>query len=156
MQETPETQVRSLGQRDPRKRKWQPTPVFLSEKSHGQRSLAGYSPWGCRESDMTGQLSTHDVIYHIYIYVERERERKSYHTLLAQRNKPEPPSRGSHTTPWNIKRGPLLLLHSCPQHRVPIQAARRPAPSPWDQCLRRKQRHPVAFSPQAKSRRGRD
>ena len=27
-------------------RKWQPTPVFLSRKSHGQRSLAGYSPWG--------------------------------------------------------------------------------------------------------------
>ena len=32
---------------------WQPTPVFLPGKSHGQRSLAGYSPWGCRESDIT-------------------------------------------------------------------------------------------------------
>ena len=30
----------------PWKRKWQPTPVFLSGKSHGQRSLAGYNPWG--------------------------------------------------------------------------------------------------------------
>ena len=30
-----------------------PTPIFLSGKSHGQRSLAGYSPWGCKESDMT-------------------------------------------------------------------------------------------------------
>jgi len=29
-------------------RKWQPTPVFLSGKSHGQRSLAGYSLWGCK------------------------------------------------------------------------------------------------------------
>ena len=29
-------------------RKWQPTPVFLPGKSHGQRSLASYSPWGCR------------------------------------------------------------------------------------------------------------
>ena len=28
------------------KRKWQPTPVFLSGKVHGQRSLAGCSPWG--------------------------------------------------------------------------------------------------------------
>ena len=28
------------------RRKWQPTPVFLPGKSHGQRSLAGYSPWG--------------------------------------------------------------------------------------------------------------
>ena len=29
-------------------RKWQPTPVFLAGNSHGQRSLVGYSPWGCR------------------------------------------------------------------------------------------------------------
>ena len=28
------------------RRKWQPTPVFLSGKSHGQKSLVGYSPWG--------------------------------------------------------------------------------------------------------------
>ena len=34
-------------------RKWQPTPVFLPGKSQGQRSLAGYSPWGCTESDTT-------------------------------------------------------------------------------------------------------
>ena len=31
----------------------QPTPVFLPGESHGQRSLAGYSPWGCKESDTT-------------------------------------------------------------------------------------------------------
>ena len=43
----------------PWRRKWQPTPVFLLGKSHGQRSLAGYSPWGHKESDMTEQLSTH-------------------------------------------------------------------------------------------------
>ena len=35
------------------RRKWQPTPVFLPGKSHGQRSLAGYSPWGRKESDTT-------------------------------------------------------------------------------------------------------
>ena len=34
------------------RRKWQPTPVFLPGKSHGQRSLVGYSPWGLKESDM--------------------------------------------------------------------------------------------------------
>ena len=34
-------------------RKWQTTPVFLLGKFHGQRSLAGYSPQGCRELDMT-------------------------------------------------------------------------------------------------------
>ena len=32
----------------PWKRTWQPTPVFLPGESHGQRSLAGYSPWGQR------------------------------------------------------------------------------------------------------------
>ena len=32
---------------------WQPTPVFLSGESQGQRSLAGYSPWGHKESDTT-------------------------------------------------------------------------------------------------------
>ena len=41
-----------------RRRKWQPTPVFLPGESHGQRSLAGYSQWGRKESDMTEQLST--------------------------------------------------------------------------------------------------
>ena len=35
----------------PWSRKWQPTPVFLSGKSHGQRSLAGYSPWGHKKLD---------------------------------------------------------------------------------------------------------
>ena len=32
----------------PWRRNWQHTPVFLPGKSHGQRSLAGYSPWGCK------------------------------------------------------------------------------------------------------------
>ena len=32
----------------PGKRKWQPTTVFLPGKSHGPRSLGGYSPWGCK------------------------------------------------------------------------------------------------------------
>ena len=37
----------------PWRRKWQPTVVFLPGKSHGQRSLAGYSARGCKELDMT-------------------------------------------------------------------------------------------------------
>ena len=45
--------VRSLGQEIPWQRKWQPIPVSLPEKSHEQRSLAGYSPWGGKESDTT-------------------------------------------------------------------------------------------------------
>ena len=41
------------------RRKWQPTPVFLSRESNGQRSLEGHSPWGWKESDMTSWLGTH-------------------------------------------------------------------------------------------------
>ena len=43
----------------PWRRKWQPTPVLLPGKSHGWRSIVGYSPWGRKESDMTEQLHFH-------------------------------------------------------------------------------------------------
>ena len=43
-----ETRVQSLDWEDAWRRKWHPTPVYLLRKSHGQRSLAGYSPWGCK------------------------------------------------------------------------------------------------------------
>ena len=52
-QETQEMWVQSLGWENPWRRKWQPTPVFLPGKFHGQRSLAGYSPQGHEESDRT-------------------------------------------------------------------------------------------------------
>ena len=42
-----------------RRRQWHPTPVLLPEKSHGQRSLVGCSPWGCEESDTTERLHFH-------------------------------------------------------------------------------------------------
>ena len=41
----------------PWRKKWQPIPVFLPGELHGQRSLAGYSPWGHKESDTTEQLT---------------------------------------------------------------------------------------------------
>ena len=41
----------------PWKRKWQPTPVFLPGKPHGQKSLLGHSPWDHKESDTTEQLT---------------------------------------------------------------------------------------------------
>ena len=46
-------QVRPWVMKIPWRRKRQPTPVFLPGESHGQRSLAGYSLWGRKESDMT-------------------------------------------------------------------------------------------------------
>ena len=48
-----ETQIRSLGWEDPWRRQWQPAPIFVPGEFHGQRSLAGYSPWVCKESDIT-------------------------------------------------------------------------------------------------------
>ena len=41
----------------PWRRKWQPIPVFLPGKSHGQRNLGGSSPWGHKESDTTERLN---------------------------------------------------------------------------------------------------
>ena len=52
-QETEETWVQSLGGEESLEEVGQPTAVFLPRESHGQRSLAGYGPWGCRESDTT-------------------------------------------------------------------------------------------------------
>ena len=40
------------------RKEWQTTPVFLLENSHRQRSLVGYTPWGCKKLDMTQQLNT--------------------------------------------------------------------------------------------------
>ena len=45
----------------PWRRKCQPTPVFLPRDFHDQRSLASYSPWGCKELDRTEGLSTHTL-----------------------------------------------------------------------------------------------
>ena len=42
----------------PWKRAWQPTPVFLPGESRGQSSLAGHSPWACKELDTTERLGT--------------------------------------------------------------------------------------------------
>ena len=48
-----ETQFDSRVGKIPWRRKWQPTPVFLSGESLGQRSLAGYNSWVTEESDRT-------------------------------------------------------------------------------------------------------
>ena len=62
MQETQEMQVRSLSQEDPLQKKMATTPVFLPGKSHGEKSLVGYGPVGCKASDTTEQLNTNTVI----------------------------------------------------------------------------------------------
>jgi len=52
-----ETWLPSLGWEDPLEKEMATNSVFWPGKSHGQRSLEGYSPWGCKESDMTEQLT---------------------------------------------------------------------------------------------------
>ena len=52
-----ETWVQFLGQEDPLEKEMAPTPGFLPGESHGQRSLVGYSPWSCKEEDMTEWLA---------------------------------------------------------------------------------------------------
>ena len=47
----------------PWRRVWQPTPVCLPGESHGQRSLADFSLWGCKELDTTERLSMHILYY---------------------------------------------------------------------------------------------
>ena len=58
-----ETRVQFLGWKIPWRRKWQPTPVFLSVESHGQRSLAGgYSPWGCKSRTRLSDQTTNTTL----------------------------------------------------------------------------------------------
>ena len=63
-----ETQVQSLGWEDPLERKWQPIPVLLPVESHGWRSLVGYRPWCCKESDMTEWLHFHFPFTEFILY----------------------------------------------------------------------------------------
>ena len=58
MQETQEIWVQSLGPEDLLEEEMATTPVFLPGESHGQKSLAGYSLWGHKESDTAERLST--------------------------------------------------------------------------------------------------
>ena len=66
MQETP---VQFWVGKFPWRRAWPPTPSSCLENPHGQRSLAGYSPWGQKESDMIKWLNTaqHCIEYSIFI-----------------------------------------------------------------------------------------
>ena len=59
--------VWSLGQEDLLEATWQPIPVFLPEECHGQRSLAGSSPWGCKDWKWLKRLSMHACIANLQI-----------------------------------------------------------------------------------------
>ena len=57
-----ETRVQSLSQEDPLEKGMVPTPVFLPGEFNGQRSLVGYSPWGCKELDTTERLTLSQIL----------------------------------------------------------------------------------------------
>ena len=69
----------------PWKREWQPTPVFLPGQSHGHRSLAGYRPWGCTDSDRTESTEQQQQQQHRYVSkiycVKKVRNESSYITV---------------------------------------------------------------------------
>ena len=66
-----ETQVQSLSWEDPLEEGMATHLLQYSclENPHGQRSLAGYSPWGCKESDMIEGLSTAHIFTYIYMWM---------------------------------------------------------------------------------------
>ena len=64
----------------PWRRKWQPAPVFLPGESHGQRSLAGYSPGGHQESNTTEQPSMH-IAFNSQMWINEIGITRSYRTL---------------------------------------------------------------------------
>ena len=55
----------------PWRREWQPTPVLLPGEPHGQRNLAGYSPWSHEELDMTEQLTSFYLTFHFILEYSR-------------------------------------------------------------------------------------
>ena len=73
-------------------RKWQRSPVFLPGKSHGRRSLVGYSPWGHKESDRTEQLHFH---FHIQLINRQVTQQsfKSFNSFKSSPLRPEAPFR---------------------------------------------------------------
>ena len=68
------------------RRKWQPTPVFLSGKSHGERSLVGYSWWSHKESDTAeyahGSVPGEEIKY----AVKKKSQNISFHNILVDIN----------------------------------------------------------------------
>ena len=62
------TQVQSLGQEDPLQKEMatHSTPVFLPGKSHGQKNLEGYSPWGRKESDTAKWLNSDNSMIKVF------------------------------------------------------------------------------------------
>ena len=77
-------------------RKWQSTSVLLPGESHGQRSLAGCSPWARKESEMT--LSLSQPISDVVIVPGRQQRDSSMHMHISILPQSPVPSRLPHNT----------------------------------------------------------
>ena len=74
MQETQETWFDTWVRKITWREKWQPIPKSLPGKSHGQRSLAGCSPWGHKGPDMTKHTHTHTHTHTHLLWLKRDKE----------------------------------------------------------------------------------
>ena len=116
----------------PWRRKWQPALIFLLGKSHVQRSLVGYSPWGCKESDTTERTVCRgdflQYLLRIYYYTRKEETKHKMLFLYSRRGNSwqgfEQVMKGSRVcacsvaagpaTPWTVAHQALLCPRNSP------------------------------------------
>ena len=105
------------------RRKWQPTPVFLPGKSHGQRSLVGYSPWSQKSLTRLSDLTTTAALV---MKVSKTRMRQFYLRLchiewncvkLPEEN---PHEKSTETVPWAHRDSHQLLCEEEPEMRFTV------------------------------------
>ena len=111
-----ETWVRSLGGEEPLEKEWQPAPVFLPGEFHGQRSLAGYSPQGCKSwTRLVDYHQREPVLYWHFFFFH-----KTCYILLPQLGmEPMPPAvEAQSLNHWTTREVPrtdfilFILIHS--------------------------------------------
>ena len=81
MQKTQRHRFSSWVGKIPWRRKWQSTPIFLPGKSHGQKSLIGFSPWGCNRVGHDWRLSKNDTCKPVFLPVHPTRSCPSSKSL---------------------------------------------------------------------------
>ena len=78
--------AQSVSQEDPWRRKWKPTPVFLSGESHGQKRLEGYSPWGHKRvgHDLRTKIA---IVKQLLFSKKEEVKRRESDSMISQNSK---------------------------------------------------------------------
>ena len=119
----------------PWRRKWQPTPVFWPGEFHGQRSLAGYSPWGCKELDMT-ECTCARTHTHTHTHTQHQITSPGFSKGQGQdwltcdaSARPPSPSHCTFSSPCSA----LLGAPACPQHQNRTKSG-EPGPQEWPNC----------------------